>query len=109
MSRHLSIDAYRCLDFSTETSSGDTIEKNSSPTPADMMQGSLDPNGSVYRNAFAGEREAIGVPSMLRFLDTQGCGLSEDVADLRFEVGVESIAAQTKLVLVYIPSRWGTA
>jgi hypothetical protein len=45
---------------------------------------------------------------MFRFLDTQGCGLSEDVADLRFEVGVESIAAETELVLVDIPSSWVT-
>ncbi len=33
-------------------------------------------------------------------VDTQGCDLDEDVADLRFEVGGESSAAETELVLV---------
>ena len=30
----------------------------------------------------------------------EGCGLGEDVADLRFELGVESSAAVTELLLV---------
>ena len=33
-------------------------------------------------------------------IDTQGCGLGEDVADLRFELGVESSAVETELVVV---------
>ncbi len=33
---------------------------------------------------------------------TYGCGLVEDVLDLRFELGVESSAAETELVLVVL-------
>ena len=33
-------------------------------------------------------------------VDTQGCDLDEDVADLRFGVGVESSTAETEIVLV---------
>ena len=38
-------------------------------------------------------------------VDTKGCGLGEDVADLRFELGVDSVessAAETELVLVVL-------
>jgi hypothetical protein len=33
-------------------------------------------------------------------VDTKGCVLGEDVADLRFELGAESSAAETEPVLV---------
>ncbi len=39
-------------------------------------------------------REAIGAPIDVK-LDTQGCGLGEDVVYLRFQLGVESSAAET--------------
>ena len=35
-------------------------------------------------------------------VDTQGCGLGENVADLRFELGVKSSAAEAELVLVVL-------
>ncbi len=35
-------------------------------------------------------------------VDTQGCGLGEDIADLRFELGVTSSAAEAELVLVVL-------
>jgi hypothetical protein len=35
-------------------------------------------------------------------VDTQGCGLGEDVSDLRFELGVESSAAETKVFLIVL-------
>jgi hypothetical protein len=37
-------------------------------------------------------------------VDTQGCGLGEDVADLRFELGVKSRGAEAELVLVVLRS-----
>ncbi len=43
---------------------------------------------------------AIGATSMLRLIVS--CGLGEDVANLRFELGVESRAAETELVLVVL-------
>jgi len=43
---------------------------------------------------------AIGATSMLRLIVS--CGLGEDVANLRFELGVESSAAETELVLVVL-------
>jgi hypothetical protein len=33
-------------------------------------------------------------------VDTQGCGLGEDVADLRFELGEKSKVVEAELVLV---------
>jgi hypothetical protein len=44
-------------------------------------------------------REAMGAPSMLRLIRRAG-GLGKDVADLRFELGVESSAAELVLVLL---------
>ena len=47
-------------------------------------------------------REEIGVPSMLRLIRwtvTVHCGLDEDVADSRFELGVKSNATEAELVL----------
>ena len=35
-------------------------------------------------------------------VDTQGCGLGEDVADLRFELGVKSRAAEVEVVLAVL-------
>ena len=35
-------------------------------------------------------------------VDTQGCGLGEDVAELRFELGVKISAAEAELVLVVV-------
>ena len=35
-------------------------------------------------------------------VDTEGCGLGEDVANLRFELGVERSAAERELVLVVL-------
>jgi hypothetical protein len=35
-------------------------------------------------------------------VDTQGCVLGEDIADLRFELGVTSSAAKVELVLVVL-------
>ena len=45
---------------------------------------------------------AIGAPSGDVKVDIQGCGLGEDVADLRFERGVESNTAEAELVLVVL-------
>ena len=45
-------------------------------------------------------REDIGAINIKVY--TQGCGLGEDVANLRFELGVESSAAETELVLVVL-------
>jgi hypothetical protein len=35
-------------------------------------------------------------------VDTSGCGLGEDVADLRVELGVQSSAEEKELVLVVL-------
>jgi hypothetical protein len=40
-------------------------------------------------------RKAIGAPSMIRWI-RRGCGLGEDVADLRFELSVKSSAAEAE-------------
>ena len=45
--------------------------------------------------------EAIGAQSMLRLIRRAG-GLGEDVDNLRFELGVESSAAETEPVLVML-------
>ena len=45
--------------------------------------------------------EGIGAPSVLRLIRRAG-GLGEDVANLRFELAVESSAAETELVLVVL-------
>ena len=45
--------------------------------------------------------EYIGASSILRF-DTQGCGLGENVTDLRFELVVKCSAAEAELVLVVL-------
>ena len=46
-------------------------------------------------------REAIGASSMLRLIRRAG-SLGENVADLRFELGVKSSAAQAELVQVVL-------
>ncbi len=43
-------------------------------------------------------REALWAPLMFRLI-LRGCGLGEDVADLRFEPEVKSRAAEAQLVL----------
>jgi len=45
--------------------------------------------------------EAIGAPSILRLIRRTG-GLGKDVANLRFELGLESRAAETEQVLVML-------
>jgi hypothetical protein len=48
-------------------------------------------------------REAIGAPSMLRLIHRAVVReVGEDVANLRFELGVESSSAETELVLVVL-------
>ncbi len=44
--------------------------------------------------------DAIGAPSMLRLI--RRAGLGDDVANLIFELGVESSAAETEQVLVML-------
>ena len=40
-------------------------------------------------------RKVIGAPSMIRWI-RRGCGLGEDVADLRFELSFKSSAAEAE-------------
>jgi hypothetical protein len=47
-------------------------------------------------------REAIMRSAIDAKVHTQGCGLGEKVADLRFELGVKSSAAEAELVLVVL-------
>ena len=47
-------------------------------------------------------REAIMRSAIDAKVDTQGCGLGENVADLRFELGVKRSAAEAELVLVVL-------
>ena len=46
-------------------------------------------------------REVIGAPSMLRLI-RRVCVLGEDVTDLRFELGVKSIATEAEMVLLVL-------
>ena len=46
--------------------------------------------------------EAIMRSAIDAKVDTQGCGLGENVADLRFELGVKRSAAEAELVLVVL-------
>ena len=46
-------------------------------------------------------REAIGASSMLRLI-RRGCGLGENVADVRSELAVKSSAAKAELELVVL-------
>ncbi len=46
-------------------------------------------------------RESIGAPLMFRLI-RRSCGFGEDVADLRFEPGVKSRAAEAELVLLVL-------
>ena len=46
--------------------------------------------------------ETIGASSKNVGVGTWGCGLDEDVANLRFERGVENRAAETEQVLVML-------
>ena len=46
-------------------------------------------------------REEVGAPSMLRFI-RRAVASGEDVADLRFELGVKSSVAEVEQVLVVL-------
>jgi len=55
------------------------------------------------REVERGVSEAIGPSSILRLIRSMSVSLArEDVVNLRFELGVESRAAETELVLVVL-------
>ena len=53
---------------------------------------------SMLRDGRAIDAEEMRAPSMLRLI-RRGCGLCDDVADLTFELGVKSSAAEAETVL----------